>query len=611
MTRSEQPDIEIIHPGPHDAFRPPSPIRDDFAQRSPRRSSQRVNDDLLPSFQRLDLGGRKDKVKDRRKTIDFEAGKIIRRRSSSGEKSPPSYYAFYRIEKRGDDWTLADRIPMKAPQDELEKRVAKGKSRFTVLDKMTAMHALRRDQINRLLEEKNYAERDQDAEWIPVLIETTRQKGNKVLAFDIVIAQSFKRGGPAFRDRCISFVGEKSDLREPIMSKGRDKDKYKDKFNGKNGNDYPNDPFDDGRLFSNDGRPIESHGRPIERRNSNRHPVPLEDPIAGPIPGLQPMRPPPIGWTDPFRPGEFPQDMHNNQPPVEILNDPHQPHGGQAGEGVLDLDKLLEKPPGGGGGGGGQQHFEQPRLENFPEAGPGDFRPLGPERQRSGERRKSESRRRRPDRRYTDQGPQRRREHSRRNQYGDSSVDGDEDVSVFFDPDDRSSMSSWEDERFIEGRGSLKRRLSTRKGDRSSREHYRRGASYNLGRRDLVIEPGRTPRRPDPERRQTIDWPEQRQITYPYRNGRDRDIIDEPLSPVLTHRGYSPGPRRRESRGAPPELFFPEEMGGKDRRAEEYMEATGRDRYREEEVMRLERELDEKDRRRGGKWVYRDYRDRY
>jgi hypothetical protein len=178
-----------------------------------------------------------------------------------------------------------------------------------------------------------------------------------------------------------------------------------------------------------------------------------------------------------------------------------------------------------------------------------------------------------------------------------------------------SSYGGEDHERFIERRGSLKRRPSTRRGEPIYRDH-RRPASYNLGRRDLVIEPGRTPRRLGVERRQTIAYLEPRQITYPsHRNGRDRDVIDEPLSPVLTQRSYSPGIGRRESRGPPPEVYFPEELGGKDRREEDYMNQIDRidrdNRYREEDLRRHERELDERDRRRGGKGVYREYRDRY
>ena len=616
MTRNDQPEIEIIHSGPSDNFRQLSPTRDGFEDRFPRRSNQHVDDDLSRGFQSLDLGGRRDKDKDRRKSVVIEPGKIMRRRSSSGSKRPSRYYEFYQFEKRGEDWTLADRIPMKAPQDELEKKVAKGKNnKITILDKMKTMNALRRDQINRLLDQKNDSETDKDAEWVPVLIEITKFRGKSVLAMDVVVAQTFKPGGPALREKRPSFIGERSDLRDLLRDKGKGKDKYKDKRKGHDhdhDHGHNQDSFGEGPLFANDGRPIDNHGRPFDGHKADRRLLPVEDPIAGPPPGLQLLRSPPGGWNDPFPPGGLPHDAYHNQPPLEVVNDNFQPRGPQAGAGVLDLDRLLDKS-GGGGAGHGHQNFEEPRLDDFGGAAPVDLGLVGPDRQRSRERRKSGSRLR-PKRLHTDHGPPRHREHHRRYQYPDSSIDDeDEVVSVFFDGEDRSSMSSFSEdhERFIERRGSLKRRPSRRGGERLYREHHRRGASYNLGRRDLIIEPGRTPRRPPPERRQTIAYIEPRQITYPARGGRDRDLIDAPLSPVLTHRSTSPGLGRRDRGGsfAPQELYYPDELREKDRRAEDYMDAVEREnRYREDDIRRQERELNERDRRRGGKVIYRDYR---
>jgi hypothetical protein len=564
----------------------------------------------MPSFQHLDLGGKKEKVKDRRRSLDFEAGKITRRRSSGGSKRPSFYYEYYRILKRSDDWTVADRITIKAPQDELEKRVTKRKSKPTVLGSMTSMHPLRRGQINRLLEEKNGVEKDQDAEWVPVLIETKKHEGKKVLAFDIVIAQAVRPGGYASRDRRASFIGERSDLREPIRFKG--KDKYKDTSYNRKSNDYDSDPFDDRRVFTADGRPID-HGAPFDGPKSHRPPMQL-DPVGGPIPGMQPMRPAPIGWHEPIRPEEVPPDMHHNQP-FEILPDNHQPHGGgQAGTGVLNLDELLGNSEGGGGGGGGPQRFDQPRRESFAGAGPGEMRPTGPDRQRSRDRRQSGSRGPRPTKIYPHRGQPDQREYGRRNQYADSSVDDDDEVvSVFFDRDDRSSISSYggeEHERFIEGRGSLKQRPSLRRGEATYREHHRRRASDYPPRRYVVIEPGRTPRRVLPERRQTIGWTGgPRRITYPAKDWREGDIIDEPLSPVFTQRAYSPAPGgRRESRGPLPELIYPEDLRGKDRRADDYPGPI--DRQRENGLRRGDREPDEWDREWAGDTFSREYRDR-
>ena len=629
----DQPGIEIIHPEPADDYRPRTPAHDGFEQRSPRRSNQRIDEDLSRDFQRFNLGEKKDKNKVRRNSVVIESGKMMRRRSSSEGKRNPRYFELYRFEKSGEDWTVADRIRIKVPQDELEKRVKKGKSRFSIIDIMSNMPPKRRGQINRLVDQKNDAETDREAEWVPVVIEKQKQSGRSILVMDVIIAKSFKSGRPASREKRTSFVGERSDLREPLRSKSKDNSRGKDRSKEKKGNDHDpdrhQDPdfFGEERFFANDGRLIENRGGPFEGPKVDRRPIPLEDPIAGPPPGLQPPRLPPGGWNDPFPPGGgFPHDPHSNQGPIEVINDNFQPSGGPAGNGVLDLDQLLEKPGGGGGGGGGQGHqnFNDPHINDFGGgAPPGDFRPMGPpDRPRLGSRRKSGSRPR-PKRIYTDQGPRQYREHRRRYQYGDSSNDGeDEVVSVFFDPDDRSSVSSFNEdhERFIERRGSLKRRPSGRRGGEALyREHHRRGASFNLGRRDMIIEPGRTPRRLEPERRQTIAYIEPRQITYPYRGGgggRDgRDVIDEPLSPVLTQRSYSPGllggGSRRDSRGpALPEMLYPDEVREKDRRAENYMDAIEREaRYRDEDLRRQERELDEREaRRRGGKAGYREYR---
>ena len=640
--------VEIIDPGPQDNFRPPTPR---LQERYPRRPNQRFDDNLSRDFQRLELGSRKDKAKDKRRSIG--AGRIVRTRPSGGGKAPHRYYEFYRFERRGDDWTLADKIPMKVPQDDLKKKVAKDRGKTNVLDAMRKMNSLRCRQINRLLDQKNEAERDRDVEWIPVLVETSKQRGNNVFAFDIIIAQSFRPGGPTLRDKRNSFAGEKSDLRDPIKFKGRDRDTDRersrgrdrdrdrersrdgDNYGGRKRNSRDHDPFDNEQLFTPDGKPIDNNGGSF----INRQPLPPAHPIAGPIPGFQPqplLPPPPPAWSDPMGPGDFPMEMHHDQPPIEVFNDHQNPHGGHAGNGILHLDQLLDKNPVNSGANPGSK---KAHPNGFPKAGSVDLGPHEPERPRSGGRRKSGSR---PRPIYTGQGPRRR---SRGPPYSDSSVDDDDEVhSVYFNGDEKSSMSSYgeEPERFIQRRGSLNRKSSTPRGESKYREHRRRGSSYTPRRREVVIEPGRTPKRPEGERRQIISYPEPRQITYPHRNGRDWDVIDEPLSPV-TQRGYSPAPlQRRKNRSPLPVLVYPDELGGKSRWAEDYMnmgelqnkyreedarrleaeldrryreedarrlEAELDRRYREEDLRRLERDLEARDRRRGGREFHGEYRD--
>jgi hypothetical protein len=125
----------------------------------------------------------------------------------------------------------------------------------------------------------------------------------------------------------------------------------------------------------------------------------------------------------------------------------------------------------------------------------------------------------------------------------------------------------------------------------------------------MIVEPARTPRRPRMERRPTIAYPVSRQITYPYESGRRRDLIDEPLSPVLTRQCDSPGfSRRRERWGPPPEWYYLDELGGKDRALDDYVDPMEREnRFREDDLRRRE----ERSRRRESKgpppeWYYPD-----
>jgi hypothetical protein len=621
MERMDQPEIEIINAVPHDDYRQHSPRRDRSEAVSPRRPSQRVDDELSREFQRLSIGENKDKDKNRRKVLSVEPGKITRRQSSSGGKQHPQYFELYRFNKYGKDWTVVDRIRITAPQDELEKKVVKGKSRIPIVDTMINMPPIRRGQVNRLLDIKNNDEKDKDAEWVPVLIEKKNGRGKSarsVLSMDVIIARTFKPGGSGPREKRFSFAGEKSDLRVPLTSKSKDnsKDKDKDKFNGVKGNDRDQyrerDFFAEQPLFTNDGRPIDDQGRPFDGHKGDRRPIPLENPIAGPIQALQPLRQAPGGWNEPLPPPPFPHDDHHNQPPIEIIN------SGQPGNCLVDLEQILDKSNGGGGGGHANQNFEEPRLNAFAGAGEVGIPPLdGAGRRRSSGGRRRSGSRPRPTRIYTDQGRP-RRSYRRADQYGDSSIDDpDEAESIFFYGDDGSSISSYSaDHDRIEERGSLKRRPSDRRGEHFYREHRRRPASYYPGRSGMILEPARTPRRPRMERRQTIAYhPVSRQITYPYEGGRRRsDPIDEPLSPVLTRRGDSPGfPRRKESRGPLPELLYPDELGEKDRAPDDYADHMRREhRFREDDLRRQERVLDERDAikgRGGSKGYYRDLRD--
>jgi hypothetical protein len=90
-------------------------------------------------------------------------------------------------------------------------------------------------------------------------------------------------------------------------------------------------------------------------------------------------------------------------------------------------------------------------------------------------------------------------------------------------------------------------------------------------------------------------------------------LIDEPLSPILTHQSDSPGfSKRRESRGPPP-VYFPDELDERDRALDDYPDPIVRGpRFRDDEMRRRDRGMDERDGakgRRGPRVIYRDQRD--
>ena len=540
------------------------PIRDQYNDRAPRfpRKSTQYVDDLGRDFSRMNIKGEK-KEKDRRKSIT-----VMRRRSTGEEKKMAKNYELYRFEKKALDWTIADKVRTYVPPEELAKKASKAKGKVT--EQLQSMNYRRRAHITRLLEEKNYGGRG--AEWYLACIEAPKTRDGKVPVMDVIIAQSAKFGTfGSPNEKRMSFLGEKSDLRDSNSPKGKDKgkDKYKDEGLGYEDN------FGDQELFNSHGRPLEHDGRPFDGERGNRRLHPLPDPIAGPIPGLQS----PGGWSPP-------QQFHpqGNHDVVEILGDDHDGHGGHGN--VLDLDNILDD--GHGGHHGGQQGFDRPHLDDFG----------APKRRKSGK--KGSHSRPRQDRLYNE-------EPKRRYKYDNSSegTAGDE-VSVFFDEDDKSSYTSFGADAEFVRRGSLSRPNSKGRHEPFYREHRRRGTyagtrrNSRYGEDMLLIEPAGAPRRPTLHHRsRTLP-----QIGY------DRDQeYDAPLSP-RDHRNYSP------LRRAPPEVFYPGELMRqrdyeKDREAEHYM--RGHDlRLREEEVRRQERELDERDFRRhgGGKPFYRDHRDR-
>src|SRR5436190_3183407 len=171
MARRNRPDVEI-HDNNYGAIVP--------LRQSVQRRSQGINGDLSAAFQDLDLGERKGKAKDRKVWVRLERGRPVMVRSAR----PSKYnYECYRFEIRGDDdWSRASRILLEVPQESL-KRAAKSKSTKSVTESMAAMNHHRRNQIHRLLAERNDAEWNQNGDGEPVLIQTRRMASNLVLDF--------------------------------------------------------------------------------------------------------------------------------------------------------------------------------------------------------------------------------------------------------------------------------------------------------------------------------------------------------------------------------------------------------------------------------------------
>jgi len=109
--------------------------------------------------------------------------------------------------------------------------------------------------------------------------------------------------------------------------------------------------FGQERLFSNDGRPLDVGSA----STAIRKPLPLEDPIGGPLGRFTP-RQMPGGWADPPLMAP-PRDAHENQPPTEVITDGR--------DGILDLDQLLNKPMAVNANANADANFGEHRLNSF------------------------------------------------------------------------------------------------------------------------------------------------------------------------------------------------------------------------------------------------------
>jgi hypothetical protein len=214
---------------------------------------------------------------------------------------------------------------------------------------------------------------------------------------------------------------------------------------------FQDDCFGQERLFSNDGKPLDV-GRPS---TAIRKPLPLEDPIGGPLGRFGP-RQVPGSWDNPF-PGA-PSCIA--QPPIEVEVVPLT-------DGIPDLDQLLDKPV------GVKDNSKDSRLKN-----------LG----------SSARERRRPSKSFSRPRP-RRKETSKykdlpkgwsRRTYSDTTDDSDDHGSVF-SGDDMSEEESVvpyprsESKRARLGRDSAFGALTKQENDHTNRVS-RRGGLVNPSR---------------------------------------------------------------------------------------------------------------------------------
>ncbi len=557
-------------------------------------------DDVHDNFIKLEVSDKK------KKDITSQASK-------SGRKASfvISHYEFYVFTKQ-EDWTVADRVMIRAPQEELERTVARGKKTASVLEAMKKMSQDRRAQIDRLLEEKNHASEDGHAEWTCVFIHSPPSSRAKVVSgrrilehpkMEIIIARrvpadegksSSPKGGK-------SFVGERSDINEPLKPEGKSKGKDMEKPSkaskeAKGGKDSHEDLFDRVRLFTEDGIPLDENGPvpgfPVPQQLPQHLPFnqgimgqPFGPPQGQPVDRFQPI--PPV--QNPVSGNPFPHPAPPTKLPhgIQIIDDQLPPQNGA--NGVLPAHSrpphrqanVLPHPP--------PPHFQHPHMDKFNGAGAG-----------------AEARfRQQPNQPIIMQNPPKgRHHHNQRSVHDDSSHESDEG-SVFFEDDERSSHTSHGDdhEKFAR-RGSLAphRRDSVKKGEKIYREHHR-GPSYSIEPLRRNEAPRRESRykgdrdrvetivaRPSRRRHSSRERREQVQYVQP-----PRRLEYEPRSPPLTpnsHSSYSPSRRL-------PSLLFPHEMldherdereRQREKQAEEYMhEKAVRD--REEAVARREREL--------------------
>jgi hypothetical protein len=613
-----------------------APFDDDYLPNEYNPSSSggtgaKFSEDVRDNFAKL-------KLNDKEKDVNSRIFQSRRKISSAHPRIPPMRYE-YLVFTKTEDWRVADMVQITAPQDELERKVAKGKKTHSVLEAMKKMSSERRAQITRLLSEKNLAKKHGDAEWQCVFIDSPSPRTKTVngktvrehLRMDVIIAQHilFDEVKASSPGRSMSFIGRRSDINEPLRPEEKATEKSKAKpyqagKEAKSGKEEREDPLDRDRLFNEDGRPLDKNGpipeylpQQVPQEVPQQLPQQLPQHLPQHLPQQLPQQLPhhlPFnqGMGQPFGPQRG-QHVGSSQPTgpavnpvfgdpfahpaptsklphnIEILNDPLPPPNGA--NGVFPVHNLPPHEQGNMHPYPPPPQFQHPHVDNIHKAearlGKAPNHPI-----------------------IIQEAPKGRHHHKQRSVYDDSSRDSD-DEGILSEDDERSSHTSYgDDHEKLPHRGSLapQGRYSVKKGEKPQREH-RRGSSYPIApvrrietpRRESRYTAGRErvetvvagptrPTRPTShnssrEHREHIRYEQPRRLEYEARSPR--------LTPI-SNSSYSP-PRR------PPGLLYPHEMldrerddWERERRVEEYMRMDAI-REREEAVRRREWELNDRE----------------
>ncbi|KIX08543.1 uncharacterized protein Z518_03199 [Rhinocladiella mackenziei CBS 650.93] len=249
--------MEPIPPPPHDHFAPINPniqvVHDDMDDRY--EEAVRYEERLPTVQQRINSLSLDDDVHD----VRPRNGRLRPSDMIASSKD----FLYYRLKKKGSDWSTAVRTTISAPVEDIEKKArrTKGGDR-SVLDQLTSMPKLRRELIEDVVQMAN-ANETGDAHWEVAYIKSTKQlrrdKTIEVPEMDIILERI--RGRTKTRPK--SFHGDVVSIRDPGKRVGKEK-KYNDDNYTRSRKDSGlamlADPISDLPLFDMNGRPRDELG---------------------------------------------------------------------------------------------------------------------------------------------------------------------------------------------------------------------------------------------------------------------------------------------------------------------------------------------------------------